>query len=147
MLRVLKPEIEHIKKVYSYLIVQFKSWGLTFLLIRYQILEKCRNTMQQQFDQWYSNLHSREIQVVQEKTDSSHGKDSFDRRTVCLQGTARSSTGEYRRASNEERDMKYSASSVAIVKTSVEKDDTDVNEDIMAFYQAKEELLKRRGAR
>jgi hypothetical protein len=36
-LRSLKPEIEHIKKM----------------------MEKCRFQMQQQFDQWYSNLHAR----------------------------------------------------------------------------------------
>jgi len=100
-LRVLKPEIEHVRK----------------------ILEKCRGTLQTQFDQWYNNLHAR-------------GIESFD--ASLADEVAQASSSVPSRATQQA--PKPSASMQAESKD-------EVDEDIMAFYQAKDELLKRRSNR
>ena len=101
-LRILKPEIEHVRK----------------------LLEKTRGTMQSQFDQWYNNLHAK-------------GMESFDHALA----------NEVENASKHSLPSKFASTNKnAMPSTQAESkdDDTDVNEDIMAFYQAKDELLKRR---
>ena len=96
-LRVLKPEIEHVRK----------------------IMEKSRAAMQNQFDEWYNNLHAR-------------GLDAFDY-ALATQVTDASSTFDPRR-SIEKAEAKETGGS-------------SVDEDILAFQQAKDELLKRRSNR
>jgi hypothetical protein len=68
--------------------------------------------LQNQFDQWYANLHSRGAEKLLQFQD----------------------------VITEESNTKLSHAMV----TADAKSDMDVNEDIMAFYQAKEELLKRK---
>ena len=82
-----------------------------------QILERCRTNLQTQFDQWFSALHSRGAAPVlqfEEKTAES---------TPISEPSAKKS-------------------SVPSVRESKQTDEVD--DDIMAFYQAKEELLKRK---
>eukprot|EP00605_Chrysophyceae_sp_TOSAG23-4_P001469 GSChrysophyteH1.ASY1.ANO1.1605.1 assembled CDS len=98
-LRVLKPEIEHVRR----------------------ILEKCRATMQSQFDQWYNNLHSR-------------GLESFDATIADAVDEAASAV------SHRQQPRVHVPSDTAEAKSVVD-------EDMMAFYQAKDELLRRRGNR
>ncbi len=100
-LRVLKPEIEHVRK----------------------ILEKSRGTMQSQFDQWYNNLHARGIEsfdaaLADEIADATH---AVPARSISPHAPMRGSN--------------------------IAEGKDDVDDDIMAFYQAKDELLKRRSNR
>jgi len=163
-LRVLKPEIEHIRK----------------------LLEKSRGTLQTQFDQWYANLHARDGQLShqsrstyhsqqqqpsqQQLSHSSSSGDSkrYDDREEQYEAAKKSPRGVYSadakpgavgRSDNSGRSARGSEgysprseerqkrASVATRQQSVvddSDDDEDVNEDIEAFYKAKEELLKRR---
>ena len=107
-LRILKPEIEHVKKV----------------------LEKCRANMQSQFDQWYSNLHSR-------------GFDTFPSNN----GHHKSASVESDSPRSKAQAQSLSSSMLTRVNSYSEAEgkDDDVDEDIMAFYAAKEELTKLRG--
>lgn len=86
-----------------------------------QILEKCRANMQSQFDQWYSNLHSRGF----DSFPSSLGGESPQKEKAGVSGS-----------------MSSSISTRVHSYVEAESKDDDVNDDIMAFYQAKEELLK-----
>ncbi len=95
-LRVLKPEIEHVRK----------------------IMEKSRAAVQNQFDEWYNNLHAR-------------GLDAFDY-SLATQVTDASNFDP--RKSVEKAEAKGGPSS-------------SVDDDILAFQQAKDELMKRRNAR
>ena len=185
-LRVLKPEIEHVRK----------------------IMEKCRLAMQGQFDQWYSNLHARGGMVgAFSGLAGAHGGVSGDRHGhgdgdggygghgdgphkpgSAAHGTrggydddpyrgdehkdvAGSSSAGHRSGRDARDHMRRSHSGPALpgtgaaapsaaspgshvsqrkreqataVDTSASAS-SDVNEDIMAFYQAKEEMLRRRG--
>eukprot|EP00602_Paraphysomonas_sp_CaronLab_P007215 CAMPEP_0185034954 /NCGR_PEP_ID=MMETSP1103-20130426/25460_1 /TAXON_ID=36769 /ORGANISM="Paraphysomonas bandaiensis, Strain Caron Lab Isolate" /LENGTH=758 /DNA_ID=CAMNT_0027571817 /DNA_START=185 /DNA_END=2461 /DNA_ORIENTATION=+ len=129
-LRVLKPEIEHIRK----------------------ILEKGRATLQNQFDTWYNNLHSRDGAVL-----------SQPRRSLYQGGQPQRDGGDRSGHVSAEADVKRawatpepspgskpSYREVKVVsrgKSQAINDsdgEDDVNEDIMAFHKAKEELMKRR---
>ena len=77
--------------------------------------------MQTQFDQWYNNLHAR-------------GIDSFEH----------SLASQVSKASNESGGNNGNNSFRREGEEKAEGKDSDVNDDIMAFYQAKDELLKRR---
>mmetsp|Transcript_22980 Transcript_22980/g.38346 ORF Transcript_22980/g.38346 Transcript_22980/m.38346 type:complete len:951 (+) Transcript_22980:72-2924(+) len=213
-LRVLKPEIEHIRKM----------------------VEKCRGTMQSQFDQWYQNLHARngnigptahssgylggtsstgnsndtsmltsnslntsmqstvvptiaaavgqdgsrlsahnssssraygDLSHQQQQLNQAHvapGKQQQQQQRVpalnldAKRGddsklTAGSSNlgggngGHSGSGATGNTGSMMSSSSPSLLLSAESKvDDSDVNEDILAFYQAKEELLKRRGA-
>lgn len=126
-LRILKPEIEHIRK----------------------ILEKGRVNIQNQFDQWYNNLHSRENLMA---STSSH--ESFYKETSITSSNAytteASMSSNSRSIANEPNEYKLNSSSSVATNSSIStfaadsKDISDVNDDILAFYQAKEELLKRK---
>lgn len=126
-LRILKPEIEHIRK----------------------ILEKGRVNIQNQFDQWYNNLHSRENLMA---STSSH--ESFYKETSITSSNAytteASMSSNSRSIANEPNEYKLNSSSSVATNSSIStfaadsKDTSDVNDDILAFYQAKEELLKRK---
>lgn len=158
-LRILKPEVEHVKKM----------------------LEKCRGTMQSQFDQWYSSLHTKTgVAMVERAAQESH--ESVQARllaststlppqgslsmmasmdtttTAAMMDSVGSERSSRRYRGGEEKGMGGSllaeakpmamgrgplpATSAAAASKFA---DDEVNEDIMAFYQAKEELLKRRG--
>jgi kinesin family member 6/9 len=105
-LRVLKPEIEHVRR----------------------ILEKCRSTMQSQFDEWYNNIHSRGI----ESFDASIADAVHDATTAVP-------TQQFQQQQQQQQHSANQAES---------KDGRDsVDDDIMAFYQAKDELLKRKSNR
>jgi hypothetical protein len=80
--------------------------------------------MQNQFDQWYSNLHSHDIVV--------HNKSQPYSTQLNNQDTLNN---------------KISTKKNMIAESKSANDIADVNEDILAFYQAKEEMLKRRGER
>lgn len=89
-LKVLKPEIEHIRK----------------------LIEKGRMQMQTQFEQWYSSLHTksgRELMV--------NFKESENEKLI------------------EDSKTNYHSES---------KIEDNLNEDLQAFFQAKEEMLRRR---
>ena len=186
-----------------------------------QLIEKCRGTMQTQFDQWYSNIHARNGAVVNNHLSSyandnnrksntttssnssdmngmkgydtsqpKHPSSSAAATAVALasnnplvptvpalnldykKNTSHSSyslgvaaSGQYldNNSSNNSNNRSNSsnnnindnlnnrAESKHVMTTTTTTtgggdDDDDVNEDILAFYQAKEELLKRRGA-
>jgi len=131
-LKVLKPEIEHIKKV----------------------IEKCRQHIQTQFDQWYNSLHSRG--GVLTMSDSSNSINAHvsnytagDKSPTQSSDSSSSKLNYY--GGNQQQPRGGSngngkISKVAESKNSTVSTDGDVNEDILAFYQAKEELLRRRGA-
>jgi hypothetical protein len=138
-------------------------------------LEKSRGTLQTQFDQWYANLHARDGQLsnpsrstyntqqpVQQMAHSSSSNDSkrYDDRDRLREADKKSPRGVYSAdaklgASNggrtprggpdyEEKQKRGSA--IVNPKTVDDSDEDDeVNEDIEAFYKAKNELLKRRG--
>jgi kinesin family protein 6/9 len=107
-LRVLKPEIEHVRK----------------------ILEKSRGTLQAQFDQWYNNLHARGIDAF----DASLADEVADATSAVPAPTVRGKGG-----------LQHAQSSH--FSTSADAKDVSVDDDITAFYQAKDELLKRRSNR
>jgi hypothetical protein len=146
-LRMLKPEIEHIRK----------------------ILEKCRATMQSQFDQWYSNLHSRsfhnphasmqhnDLPPMTDRDDDydgrGHSSGSASDPPVIVTRVKKLADGDSLASYSRVAESKgvpalalassSSSSSSSVVGSVV---DDDINEDILAFNQAKEALLKRRGA-
>ena len=161
-LRVLKPEIEHIRKVGGSISLIYPT--LTHCCPR-QILEKSRATLQSQFDSWYNSLHARDGQIlsqqqssgnqnrsayqlsssaeIDEKYQSSERNSKRDVNLVRSVDSAKdSSRGSSRRdhSATEERKKK-----IGLHVTDSDGEDEEVNEDIMAFYKAKEELLKRRG--
>lgn len=149
-LRVLKPEIEHIRK----------------------ILENCRLKMQSQFDEWYNNLHSRNIFVGNNGNEQSFQDHQNSIITKPSPVPERNPWSEPRsgmggaspRIAEEKRSVATAQPSPAVLVSTVKKlqpqstpnsnsskqqsnvSEDDVNEDILAFYQAKEELLKRRKA-
>ena len=139
------------------------------------MLEKCRGNMQIQFEQWYSNLHSRQGLIGQGQ-DSGPGSARGDPSTGMPVGPAGSpmdasplqqqpprrgppaplpaappiqaSLGPLSARGEASAKHGGAASATSVPrgagKDRKEEDDSDVNEDIMAFYLAKEELLKRR---
>ena len=110
-LRVLKPEIEHVKRV----------------------LEKSRASVQNQFDEWYNNLHARGIDAFEYHL-ASQVADAADFDPRCSVDKAEEK--EYLSGNrNQGADPQHGRMI------------NDVDDDIMAFHQAKEELLKRRNGR
>ena len=134
-LRILKPEIEHIRK----------------------ILEKGRLNIQNQFDQWYNNLHARENLMASTNAHESFYKEASSVTSVTSvtssNTTEASMSTNSRSIAKEPNDYKLHSSSSVATNSSMStfaadsKDSSDVNDDILAFYQAKEELLKRKGGR
>ncbi|KAJ1421191.1 P-loop containing nucleoside triphosphate hydrolase protein [Ochromonadaceae sp. CCMP2298] len=181
-LRLLKPEIEHVRKM----------------------VEKCRGNMQTQFDQWYSNLHARNGAIAAQSTHGSsyqgegdtlnqtatyersvnssftdprgHGQggqgygqgQGYRGQELSAQSQGKRDPQQYQQqqrvpalnldAKLAEADRRESTGQMgqgsvgqaggfpggSLVNN--KDSESDVNEDILAFYQAKEELLKRRGA-
>jgi len=138
-LRVLKPEIEHIRK----------------------ILEKGRANLQSQFDQWYNSLLKRDG-VVSSKSAAANASMSSYVRTGG-QGSVSSATasgnttaldismGDASSVVASSKDRLAWGTPPSHGRRSEEKPVSasadakeDVNEDILAFYQAKDELLKKR---
>ena len=167
-----------------------------------QMIEKCRATMQSQFDQWYSNLQARNGVLGGPTSSSTHGSAYADqaptntsmsmlssssstaaglnmsmqslessdygtsssggRRVPSLQFDAKADkpdskstepSGAY--SQSNQRQQQYSHQSGGSVGSRTplsaapsylaESKDEEVNEDIKLFYQAKEEMLRRRG--
>lgn len=131
-LRTLKPEIEHIK----------------------MLIEKGLATVQMHYDQWYNSLYSRRGVILQGQQPSAQPRvvnTLPDQRITALVSPRRHSLDNSAAMSpiNSDVSMVADAKSRALrssfVSTSSSKSEADdVNEDILAFYQAKEELLKRR---
>ena len=186
-----------------------------------QLIEKCRGTMQTQFDQWYSNIYARNGAVVNNHLSSyandnnrksnpttssdMNGMKGYDTSQPKHPSSSSSSATAVALASNTplvptvpalnldyKKNTSHSSYSLGIAASGQQyldnnssnnsnnrsnssnnninvnlnnraeskhvmtitttttsgggDDDDDVNEDILAFYQAKEELLKRRGA-
>lgn len=122
-LRVLKPEIEHVRR----------------------IMEKSRASVQNQFDEWYNNLHSRGIDAFEYHlaTQVADAAD-FDPRRSVDKAEAKDYPGQ--RAGGSVAGGAAAAGAGAGAAGGG-GGGGDVEDDIMAFHQAKEELLKRRGAR
>jgi kinesin family protein 6/9 len=118
-LRILKPEIEHIKL----------------------LLEKGRSTLQAHFDQWFNSLYARQGTILSgpsgglPRNAPSPLRSSLDNSALTNQNSAISTAAE---AKGTGLRASLGAGS---------KDADEVNEDILAFYQAKEELMKRRQAK
>ena len=159
-LRVLKPEIEHLRK----------------------ILEKGRTNLQSQFDQWYSALSNRDGKILNNGNKSNTKANlSASSNTSSINGyevsTGSSSAGvslgdtnnsdmnsrkglawgtpprnnqrsnQSIHAENKADSSHSSSNSISSSTANRAESKNEVNEDIMAFYQAKEELLKRRANR
>jgi hypothetical protein len=164
-----------------------------------QLIEKCRATMQTQFDQWYANLHARNGMLalgaaanthssayvgggggggtaanmrVSSDSSLSNSMSTMDRSNSMHLGTANSSIDtanindglyqaqtkrgvgsavpalNFEAKNNNYMDSKPSSTGAGAVGgggADAKGATGGVEEDIMAFYQAKEELLKRRG--
>ena len=120
-LRVLKPEIEHVRK----------------------IMEKSRAGMQNQFDEWYGNLHARGIDAFEFHLASqvASASESFDPRRSVEKAEAKEPYSSSQHGSTSNSDGASNS------KRASGGGGVSVDDDILAFQQAKEELLKRRGAR
>lgn len=105
-LRVLKPEIEYLRK----------------------ILEKGRATLQNQFDSWYNNLQSRGGVIG--------GGGGGNAPTIA---PVKVSTASF------EEPFQVKRQSAVPLKPQQQPPADDVNEDIAAFYKAKDAMLKMRG--
>lgn len=152
---------------------------LTYLNITDQILEKSRGTLQTQFDQWYSNLHSRDGKLSHQSRSaystqqrpqqqqalchsSSSDAKSCDDRAHVQADRKESTRGVHSAGAKPDSGSNRSPRSRVLPKQQQQQqqqqeqqqqqrsavndsdEDDDVNEDIEAFYKAKEELLKRR---
>jgi hypothetical protein len=135
-----------------------------------QVIEKCHKTMQGQFDQWYQNLHARNG-VLGNSAAQTHGSTYSSVTTAPMghdspapyanslstsmstlttmegPGAGRGRPGADAKAASGAGGgltAQQYASNMHIADSKSGGD--DVNEDILAFYQAKEDLLKRRNA-
>lgn len=139
------------------------------------MIEKNRATLQNQFDQWYNNLHSRGISALSsaarlhaaaESKEYSHAGTTSSNIGSSSQMVS-SSIGSFRGSVGSGREDKSPTpgglSSLSLTgggsgigggeaksfrsvssRQDVKEDADDVNEDLQAFYQAKQDLLKRR---
>lgn len=124
------------------------------------MLENSRTKLQLQFDEWYSHLHSRHLYVDSGATNnqSENGgnhiispstsskikpSDSVISSTTTNESASlvAASKSNYSSSSYDLSGSKISPKNRIDIATSK---DESVNEDILAFYQAKEEMLKRR---
>eukprot|EP01035_Chromulina_nebulosa_P018170 gene18170-23828_t len=160
-LKILKPEIEHIRK----------------------ILENCRMKMQSQFDEWYNILHSRNLYDNTNTSSKSNNNltNGIATKSISSMTTApnpintsiiESSVNTINRYNlaaspinldgekpkkilvnnfmnaNDSSSTSLTSSLTNSLSTSLSNNKynnlDDVNDDIQAFYQAKEELLKRK---
>jgi len=116
-------------------------------------LEKGRLNIQNQFDQWYNNLHARENLMASTNAHESFYKEASSVTSSNAYTTEASMSTNSRSIAKEPNDYKLHSSSSVATNSSMStfaadsKDSSDVNDDILAFYQAKEELLKRKGGR
>lgn len=117
-----------------------------------QMLEKCRTAMQSQFDQWYTNLHSKGANALMAGGTHSYSgtsdgpsdfisasaeKSLYPAVSAQSKSEASSSHGD-KGVSNNHLDNKHENRGRA--------DDSDeVNEHIAAFNKAKEDMLRRQG--
>jgi hypothetical protein len=139
-LRVLKPEIEHIRK----------------------ILEKGRSSLQSQFDQWYNSLLGRDGKVLTGSQAANTSSSMYSGATTRASNnsTLSSIQNESGRGGGQNawgtppRNDKGGGGNGNVGGGNSDspgraeaKGGEEVNEDIAAFYQAKEEMLKRRAAR
>lgn len=116
--------------------------------------------MQNQFDQWFSSLHSKTGLMLQQsdtvadsKVDHSVDYDrqsekSFSNSSQATQSMSAVSSSTSSQFTTSTKPI-YANNNNSKTSTVAESkfDDEMVNDDIEAFYQAKEELLKRKGGR
>ena len=124
-------------------------------------MEKCRNNLQSQFDQWYNNVTSREevfygddggdkhtsAYVGGGATKASVGPSGKGRSTggITTTTTATNNNGNSNSNSNSSSSSNNNSSyAVGSSGNNANYATTEVNEDIQAFYSAKDQLLKRR---
>ena len=96
------------------------------------LLEKGRATLQQHFDQWFNSLYSRRGVIISSAVDES--KSVIKNRTMEVGN----SDAETLQSPAESKKLTLRSSFSSKAETD------EVNEDILAFYQAKEELMRRR---
>lgn len=100
-------------------------------------MEKSRATLQNQFDSWYNALHARDGQVLNHSSrseiDAKRHSSEMNQKVEQFRESPRGNNFI------EEKQKKLMSN------VSDSDGEDEVNEDIMAFYKAKEELLKRRG--
>lgn len=172
-LRVLKPEIEHVRKVRVICDVLCSAcmcmaqYPLSVMLGCMQILEKGRTTLQNQFDTWYNALHARDGMVLSGSSNGG-GKSASNLPRGQPQASRRAGDDDHRwradskqswsdepspsaKPTDDDRPMLSSRRSEQSKKHMADLNDSDgdgedVNEDILAFHRAKEELLKRRSS-
>ena len=105
-------------------------------------MEKCRSNLQSQFDQWYNNVTSRE--------EIFYGDGERDKHTSAYVGggtskSAAGPSGKVRSSGGNSNSNKSSSShETGPSGNNANYVTTEVNEDIQAFYAAKDQLLKRR---
>jgi hypothetical protein len=105
-------------------------------------LEKGRVNLQNQFDQWYNNLHSREGLIGGNiNHESAFNNNSDEKSKLNLKSDYKDINVNDHKQVTTTRESSNSGISSSESKSISD----DVNEDIQAFYQAKDELLKRRG--
>ena len=119
-LRVLKSEIEHLRK----------------------ILEKTRVTLLAQFDRWFNALHHRDGEVL---SSSSIAHTSGHSRTPLAESKTKG-MNEFRhvRTGKDSKENSNDGDFLKDTEGGAPDCSDDVNQDILAFYHAKGELLKRR---
>lgn len=128
-LRVLKPEIEHLRKM----------------------LEKSRATLQAQFDQWFNALHHRNGEVLSSGSATQRSGPNTSAQMLHKAESKTKEADQYYgvRISKESKEhSKVAVSDKNSLKNNINTNRScseEVNDDILAFYHAKEELLKRRG--
>jgi hypothetical protein len=107
-----------------------------------QIIHRTRNSQQTQFDQWYAALHSRtgtNLVTMAAHSSAYVGADNNLSSNLSAQSKAATLSDENRVGRRSEwKDDK------ADIYSHANEDIDDVNEHISAFYQAKDDLLKRR---
>lgn len=146
------------------------------------MIEKCRATMQSQFDQWYANLQARNGVIgngsgtssssahtsayAYSEQPSTQSTASYGNSGLSMSMESDLSSAPGRRVPSLQFDDKAGDSkpqysprahappphvssqgsrAPAVPAHLAESKDDDVNEDIKLFYQAKEEMLRRRG--
>lgn len=113
-------------------------------------MEKSRTTLQNQFDSWYNALHARDGQILSQSSNSlSRTGYSISQSDTSEADTKRNfseRSSKFEQSSHSPRGNNQEENKTKLLSNVSDSDGEDeVNEDIMAFYKAKEELLKRRG--
>ncbi len=129
-----------------------------------QLIAKCNAKITAEFDQWYDNLHSKSAAALSAMNThtSAYSDSNGEGQGVAYSGDssfaaqnkyppeqrgerATAKQSDDKSADSRQADLSNNYSGASARAPLVMSDDgDDVNEDIAAFYQAKEEMLKRR---